>query len=60
MVDAKWDKGTSKQDMSCMVEGQAKNLTEQEKSVLGQSIMEARAGDGMRGYAIEPIESYDY
>lgn len=45
MVDADWLKGASKQDMSCMINGNVSALTGEERGVLERSIEQARAMD---------------
>ncbi|KAB8237935.1 putative alpha-1,3-mannosyltransferase [Aspergillus alliaceus] len=45
MIDAEWQKGAAKQDMSCMVGGEVKNLTQYELDVLQQSIELAKKLD---------------
>ncbi|KAM5341487.1 hypothetical protein ACJ41O_014518 [Fusarium nematophilum] len=47
MVDGKWHKGRTKDDMSCMSDSEAVKLTEEEKRVLGGSIEAARVVDAI-------------
>ncbi|AEO68710.1 62a8f7d4-c629-42d4-8d89-b519a79487d4 [Thermothielavioides terrestris] len=46
MIDAEWQKGASKKDMSCMVGGEARNLTGEEVDILRRSIELAKQLDG--------------
>lgn len=45
MMDAEWEKGASKPDMSCMKRGLAMELTDAEKDVIRRSIEEAQSVD---------------
>ncbi|KAJ9145443.1 Glycosyltransferase family 71 protein [Pleurostoma richardsiae] len=45
MIDADWQKGATKQDMSCMVGGESRSLTAEEKEVLAKSIELAKKMD---------------
>lgn len=47
MMDGDWEKGGTKQDMSCMVRGKASNLTDAEKGILGRSIEAAKRVDSI-------------
>ncbi|KAF7593650.1 hypothetical protein BBP40_011056 [Aspergillus hancockii] len=38
MIDAEWQKGAAKQDMSCMVGGEVRNLTQSDLDVMQRSI----------------------
>ncbi|KAB8068516.1 mannosyltransferase putative-domain-containing protein [Aspergillus leporis] len=45
MIDAEWQKGATKQDMSCMVGGEMRNLTQEELGVMDRSIELAKILD---------------
>lgn len=47
MMDGDWEKGGTKQDMSCMVRGKASDLTDTQKGVLGRSIDAAKKVDSI-------------
>lgn len=45
MIDGTWEKGGRKEDMSCMVDGTMKDLSEGEKALLARSIDKAKEMD---------------
>jgi hypothetical protein len=45
MIDAEWQKGAAKKDMSCMVGGEVRSLTEDEVNILRRTIDLARKAD---------------
>ncbi|KAE8310650.1 mannosyltransferase putative-domain-containing protein [Aspergillus transmontanensis] len=47
MIDAEWEKGARKEDMSCMKGGEAKNLTQHEFDIMERSINLAKNLDAM-------------
>ncbi|OGM49450.1 hypothetical protein ABOM_001700 [Aspergillus bombycis] len=47
MIDAEWEKGARKQDMSCMKGGEVRNMTHYEFSIMERSIQLARSLDAM-------------
>ncbi|GAM86395.1 hypothetical protein ANO11243_044090 [Dothideomycetidae sp. 11243] len=49
MIDATWQKGATKEDMSCMVGGDIHDLTNLEMGLLAKSIDQAKAIDSMFG-----------
>ncbi|KAF7631585.1 mannosyltransferase putative-domain-containing protein [Aspergillus flavus] len=47
MIDAEWEKGARKEDMSCMKGGEARNLTQYEFDIMERSIKLAKNLDAM-------------
>ncbi|GAB1201319.1 hypothetical protein APSETT444_010710 [Aspergillus pseudonomiae] len=47
MIDAEWEKGARKEDMSCMKRGEVRNLTQYEFSIMERSIQLAKNLDAM-------------
>ncbi|KAE8380432.1 mannosyltransferase putative-domain-containing protein [Aspergillus bertholletiae] len=47
MIDAEWQKGARKEDMSCMVGGESTNLTQHELNIMERSIEMAVSLDAM-------------
>jgi len=45
MIDGQWQKGATKVDMSCMNEGKATPLTEEERNILAKTIEVAKEAD---------------